>query len=119
MFIAEREQFDFVNYPVNANDGHPFLNMYISTIDGAELRKPRTFSKALNTAYHDGPGCITSDGQTLYFTRVGKEKRSAVNHAKIYSAARSDRNWKDIKPLSINSKTSGCAPAKAKTGASR
>ena len=102
MFIAEREQFDFVNYPISDYDGHPFLNMYISPIHGTELKKAKTFSKDLNTKYHDGPGCVSSDGQTLYFTRVDQTRKGGMNHAKICLATRHDRNWKDIKPISIN-----------------
>jgi outer membrane protein OmpA-like peptidoglycan-associated protein/tetratricopeptide (TPR) repeat protein len=104
MFIAEREEFDFVNYPVNDYDGEPFLNMYVSTLDGMTVKKSKTLSKNLNSEFHDGPGCMSSDGKTLYFTRVDyKQKKGYVNHAKIYMATGSDRSWKDIKPLSLNS----------------
>jgi outer membrane protein OmpA-like peptidoglycan-associated protein/tetratricopeptide (TPR) repeat protein len=105
MFIAERESFDFVNYPVNDYDGQPFLNMYISNLNGSELKKAKALSKKLNSQYHDGPGCITSDGKTLYFTRVGLKKKGGVSYAKIYQATGGDRNWGDIKPLNINSES--------------
>lgn len=104
MFIAERESFDFVNYAVNDYNGQPFQNMYISNIEGTELKKSKTFSKKLNTDYHDGPACLTADGKTLYFTRVDYiDKKGYVNRSKIYTATGSDRSWKKIKPINLSS----------------
>lgn len=100
MFVAERESFDFVNYSLNEYNGEPYLNMYISNIENSEVQKSKTFSNKLNTEYHDGPACVSTDGQTLYFTRVDyKEKKGFVNNAKLFTAVGSDRNWKKIKPI--------------------
>jgi outer membrane protein OmpA-like peptidoglycan-associated protein len=103
MFIAQREQFDFVNYVVNDYNGEPFLHMYVSNIEGTDLSKSKTFSKKTSTYCHDGPACLTADGNTLYFTRVNYEdKKGVVNHSKIYTATGSDRKWKNLKPISLN-----------------
>ena len=104
MFVAERETFDFINYEVNDHDGQYFVHMYVSTIEGDQIKKSKSLSKKLNEDYHDGPACLSSDGHTLYFTRVMvSDKRGVVNHSKIFTATGSDRNWKDIKPMEINS----------------
>jgi outer membrane protein OmpA-like peptidoglycan-associated protein len=103
MFVAERVSFDFVNYSVNDHDGQPYLNMYISNIAGLEPSKSKSFSKRLNSEFHDGPACVSADGHTLYFTRVintGRKGKTA--HANIYTATGSDRNWKNIKGINLN-----------------
>lgn len=100
MFVAERESFDFVNYTLNEYNGEPYLNMYISNIENSEVQKSKTFSKKLNTDYHDGPAVVSADGQTLYFTRVDyKEQKGFVNNAKLFTATGSDKSWKNIKPI--------------------
>jgi outer membrane protein OmpA-like peptidoglycan-associated protein len=102
MFIAEREAFDFVNYNVNDYNGQPYMNMFISKIDGTEPQKSKNFSRKVNTEYHEGPACISADGQTLYFTRVDHILRKGnVNYSKIYTAVGSGRDWKKIKPLEL------------------
>jgi len=104
MFVAERESFDFVNYEVNDYDGQPFLNMYVSNLEGVEVKKSKTLSSKINSEFHDGPACMSSDGKTLYFTRVvNSGKKGSVNHSKIFSARGSERKWHDVKPISINS----------------
>ncbi len=103
VFIAERTSFDFVEYNVNSSNGQPFLNMYVSTIKGTQLKKSKTLSRKINSDYHEGPACVSADGHTLYFTRVMPFKKGTTNHAKIFTATGSDRNWRDIQALPINS----------------
>lgn len=102
MFIAERDAFDFVNYRVDDYSGEPYMNMFISKLEGTEPQKSKDFSKKINTEYHEGPACISPDGQTLYFTSTDRiAKKGYVNQSRIYTAVGSDRNWKQIKPLDI------------------
>ncbi|MBA2613020.1 MAG: OmpA family protein [Bacteroidetes bacterium] len=104
MFVAEREEFNFVDYTVNDYNGEPYLNMYVTEIKGANADKSKSFSKKINTDYHDGPACLSADGKTLYFTRVDyKKKKDFVNTAKIYTATGEERNWGNIKPFEFNS----------------
>jgi len=100
MFVAERESFDFVNYSVNEYNGEPYLNMYVSSIENSEVKKSKTYSRKLNTDYHDGPAAVSADGSTLYFTRVDyREKKGFVNNAKLFTATGSEKNWKNIHPI--------------------
>lgn len=104
MFVAERVEFNFVDYTVNDFNGEPFLNMYTSEMKGSEVKKSKSLSKKINSDYHDGPGCITSDGNTLYFTRViYKKKKDFTNYAKIFVSTGSGRKWSDTKPFNYNS----------------
>ncbi|MCE3260908.1 MAG: psaB [Bacteroidetes bacterium] len=103
-FVAEKEQFNFVDYSVNDFNGEPYLNMYITDINGTDARKLKTFSKKINADYHDGPACVSADGKTLYFTRVNyKAKKDFVNTAKIYIASGHDRSWGNVKAFDHNS----------------
>ena len=104
MFVAERVEFNFVDYNVNDYNGEPYLNMYASELKGSDVKKSKTFSKNLNTDYHDGPASLSADGKTLYFTRVNyKQKKDFVNHAKIFTATGSDRKWSNTQPFEYNS----------------
>lgn len=104
MFVAEKEQFDFVNYAIDDYSGQPYMNMYVSNLQGTNVEKSKTLSKNINSYYHDGPGCISSDGQTLYFTRVDYiSKKGHINRSKIFSATNNGKSWKNIKEISLNS----------------
>ncbi|MGZ4044123.1 MAG: OmpA family protein, partial [Bacteroidia bacterium] len=103
-FVAEKESFNFVDYTVNDYNGEPYLNMYVSEINGIEAKKTKTLSKRINTDYHDGPACLNADGTVMYFTRVGyKAKKDFVNTAKIFTATGHDRSWGNVKPFEYNS----------------
>ncbi|WP_317896734.1 OmpA family protein [Aurantibacillus circumpalustris] len=105
IFIAEKQEFDFVNYSVDDYSGQPFMSMYISDIEGVNIQKSKQFSSKINTYYHDGPGCATADEQTLYFTRVNYvSKKGYVNRSQIYTATRDGKSWKAIKPINLNNK---------------
>ncbi len=104
LFVAERIEFNFVDYTVNEFNGEPFLNMYTSEIKGDEVKKSKTFSKKINSEYHDGPASLSADGKTLYFTRVSyKNKKDFVNHAKIFTSTGNGRNWSNTIPFEHNS----------------
>lgn len=102
MYVAERPQFDFVEFEHNDINGEPFLNMYIANVNGAKAEKTKQLSKKLNSESHDGPISVSSDKKTIYFTRVTGTGKHA-NTAKIYSALGHDRKWHDTKPFQYNS----------------
>lgn len=103
-FVAEKSSFDFVNYSVNDVNGEPYLNMYVSDVKDASAKKTKTFSKKINSEFHDGPASISADGTTLYFTRVNiTNKKGIVNTAKIFVASGHDRSWGKIKSFDFNS----------------
>ncbi|MBK9284349.1 MAG: OmpA family protein [Sphingobacteriaceae bacterium] len=103
-FVAEKESFNFVDYSVNDYNGEPYLNMYVTDIHGTEAKKSKTLSKRINAEYHDGPGSISADGKTFYFTRVNyKKKKNFINTAQIFVAKGEERKWKDITPFKYNS----------------
>lgn len=101
-FIAEREQFDFVNYSTDDYSGQPFSNIFVAELSGTEVKKPSPFSKRLNSDYHDGTGSITDDGNTIYFTRVDYiQKKGHVNRSKIVTANQTSKGWSKVKEINL------------------
>ncbi|MBS1651483.1 MAG: OmpA family protein [Bacteroidetes bacterium] len=104
MFVAERSEFNFVDFTVNDYNGEPYLNMYVSDLKNNDTKNTKSFSTKINTAYHDGPACLSADGKTLYFTRTtNKRKKNYVNQAKIFYSIGSGRSWKNTQAFTYNS----------------
>ncbi|MCA6435807.1 MAG: OmpA family protein [Bacteroidetes bacterium] len=102
-FVAEKTEFNFVDFSNNDLNGEPYLNMFTAEIKNDQIKKTKQLSKKINTDYHDGPACISSDGKTLYFTRTNnKLKDKYVNHAKIYIATGSGSKWTNIASFQFN-----------------
>ncbi|MFA5329722.1 MAG: OmpA family protein [Prolixibacteraceae bacterium] len=101
-FSMVRNNFDWSN--------QPFLDLYV-TEPGATDNTPedKVFSKELNSRFHEGPVCFTSDFNTIYFTRNsfinGKVGRTpqGVNNLKIFIAEYDGKEWKSIRGLRFNS----------------
>jgi outer membrane protein OmpA-like peptidoglycan-associated protein/tetratricopeptide (TPR) repeat protein len=109
VYSSAKDSFSMVRNKFNWND-QPFLDLYISK-PGKEqvLKNDDKFSSALNSRFHEGPVCFTSDFGTIYFTRNnflnGKVNRTAegVNNLKIFIADNSGNEWKNIRELPFNS----------------
>ncbi len=70
-------------------DGQNYLDLFVYSSVGVEIEG---FSSELNTSFHEGPICFSSDGKKAYFTRnnyfkgkKGKMLNGTIN-LKIYSA---------------------------------
>lgn len=105
VFVGEK-QHDPSEYEVTESNGQPFMNVYVSGIKGSQAQRSKRFSKTINSNAHDGPITVSSDGNTLYFTRTKNEvKRPYINTAKIYWAKGKNRTWNEISPFAYNSDT--------------
>jgi outer membrane protein OmpA-like peptidoglycan-associated protein/tetratricopeptide (TPR) repeat protein len=88
----------------------PFLDIFV--FDTAALLKDRivSFSKDINTKYHEGPVCFANDNKTMYFTRDNyyKGKRSynqkGTTCLMIFKAELINGQWGNIEPLPFNNK---------------
>jgi len=71
--------------------------------------KPVSFSKELNTRFHEGPATFSADGSQIIFTRnnfnEGQKGVSEDNNIKLklYSARWGGNDWIDVKELPFNS----------------
>ena len=93
-------------------DGQPFLDLFVADMDSVgRLSNARSFSKEVNTGYHESSTSFTKDGKTVYFTRNnfinGKKERDKGKtiRLKLYRAtADAEGNWGNIVELPFNSK---------------
>ena len=94
---------------VHTWNGEPFLNLYSGELNNGEISKVKTFRKKINTKYHEGPACFSTDGNTMYFTRnnyfdkkFGKDKKG-VNNLKLFKSIYKDEEWQAEEMLPFNS----------------
>ena len=91
-----RDKFFDLRYAEINNVGEPLPSVNI------ELD---TFSKV-----HEGPSCLSIDGQTLYFTRnnyiagISRTDKEGEIRLQIYQAQKRENGWDKIKSLSFNDK---------------
>lgn len=98
--------------------GYPFLDLYFTGIDTLDVEnfefdyseKPDKYTKKLNTKYHDGPICFSTDQKKIFFTRnnidsrnrVGKDDEGVIR-LKVFLADYEDGKWKNLQGLPFNS----------------
>ena len=91
------------------------MNIYesdVTTLKGEkEISDPHSISSEINTKFHEASVAISSDGQTLYYTRNNLNKRNGLDadrkgttNLKIYKATLVDGTWGNIEELPLNSK---------------
>jgi outer membrane protein OmpA-like peptidoglycan-associated protein/tetratricopeptide (TPR) repeat protein len=95
-------------------NNQPYLDIFQSVRnDDGSFSEPKALS-GLNTAFHDGPAAISTDGNTLFFARdshsggqSGKDKKTNVKVGQqgIYKATKADGKWSQIEALPFNSKS--------------
>ncbi len=85
--------------------------------------QPNSFSKMLNTKYHEGPATFSADGSQIIFTRnnfnEGQKGQSVDNDVKLklYSAQYGNGDWTNVQELPFNSDEYSTAhPALSKDG---
>ncbi len=85
--------------------------------------QPNSFSKILNTKYHEGPATFSADGSQIIFTRnnfnEGQKGQSVDNDVKLklYSAQYGNGDWSNVQELPFNSDEYSTAhPALSKDG---
>ncbi len=109
VYSSSKDSFSMVRNKFEWND-QPFLDLYISGNGADQARKDDAkFSSALNSRFHEGPVCFTTDYNTIYFTRNnflnGKISRTpeGVNNLKIFIADFVGKEWKNVRELPFNS----------------
>ena len=85
-------------------NGKPFLDMYVSDVDGNQLKDPENFSKKLNGKMHDGPASFSNNGTYMAFTRNHYHDKSddKVIELQIWFSSFTDNKWSQPVPFSIN-----------------
>jgi len=107
-------------------NNQPYLDIYKSTRNANGTFSEPIAVKELNTPFHDGPLTISSDGNTIYFSRDGlsegqyeinKNSKTKLGQQGLYKATKIDGKWSQIEALPINSKSySVTCPSLSKDG---
>jgi outer membrane protein OmpA-like peptidoglycan-associated protein len=84
----------------------PFWDMYISEVDGGQLKTPEIFDKSLNGKMHDGPSSFSNDGTFMAFTRNNYHDKSKdrVVELQIWFSSYKDGKWSKPEPFILNNK---------------
>lgn len=84
--------------------GLPFLNLYVSEIDGTQLKDPENFNKSMNTKMHDGPASFSNNGTFMAFTTNNNDDKSKdkVVELQISFSTYKDDKWSDPQPFTFN-----------------
>ena len=84
--------------------GNPFYNLYVSDIDGSQLKEPKVFDKGLNGKLHDGPASFSKDGTFMAFTKNNSEveKGNKVVELEIHFSEYADGKWSEPQAFHLN-----------------
>ena len=114
VYIGEKQN-DFIEYRTSDINGAPYLNVFYAELKSMKIGKSKQLSKKVNTNYHDGPVSFSSDGKTMFLTRVGninnKRNKDFVNRAKLYVLKGENKSWGSIKEFQYNADNYSCAHA--------
>ncbi|HEX8515521.1 MAG TPA: OmpA family protein [Bacteroidia bacterium] len=84
--------------------GMPFLNLYVSDIDGSQLKKPENFNKDMNTKMHDGPASFSNNGTFMAFTTNNSDDKTPdkIVELQIAFSTFKDENWSEPEAFAFN-----------------
>lgn len=91
-----------------------YLDVYQATLlDNDSLSAP-TEVEEINTIWHDGPACVSSDGNTIYFSRDSREIndfedvkniKTKFSQMYLFKATKVNNKWTAAKQLPFNDKS--------------
>lgn len=82
----------------------PFWDMYVSEVDGGQLKVPEIFDKSLNGNLHDGPASFSNDGTFMAFTRnkYHDKSKDGIVELQIYFSSYKDEKWSEPESFFLN-----------------
>jgi outer membrane protein OmpA-like peptidoglycan-associated protein/tetratricopeptide (TPR) repeat protein len=103
VFASTRSKNKMFRKKYNLN-GKPFLNMYVSDVDGEQLKKPEIFEKDLDSKMHDGPASFNKDGSFMAFTRNHSNDKSKdlIVELQILFSTYKDGDWSKPEAFAYN-----------------
>lgn len=108
--------------PSTSNDAKTIGHTGSEKITGSQGYKElpiistKSFSKKINSKYHEGPSVFYNNGNKIIFTRNApvnsgfwsKLKGDEITKLKLYSAEKTDKDWGNIAELPFNSDEYSC-----------
>ena len=110
-FISSRRKPVIIQYEWPWNESQ-YLDVYKSDVDSInELSNVSLLDKNVNTRFHEGPLCFSSDGKYVYFTRSNvargrqRKDKQGIQNLKLFRATiDQEGNWNNEEELPFNSK---------------
>jgi outer membrane protein OmpA-like peptidoglycan-associated protein/tetratricopeptide (TPR) repeat protein len=90
-----------------------YLDLYQSTLSENDSLSPATEVEEINTIWHDGPACVSYDGNTIYFSRDSrvlndyqdfKDIKTKFSQMYLFKATKVNNKWTKITQLPFNNK---------------
>jgi len=100
VFTSDRENEFGVVYIDKGTKKHLLDVFFAEQQDSFNFAAPTDFSRKINSAYHDGPVCFSSDEKTIYFTTNGRKEQKKV--LMIYESHYLNGEWSEAEPLKLN-----------------
>jgi len=103
VFASTRERGKLISRRYNWTR-KPFWDLYVSEVDGYQLKTPKIFDKGLNGKLHDGPASFSNEGTYMAFTRNHYNDKSKDNvvELQIHFSNLIDGKWSDPEPFFLN-----------------
>jgi len=109
IYSSARDSFSVIKNIYDWNN-QPYLDLYISKPGSEPNEKDdKAMFKLVNSRYHEGPVCFTSDYNTMYFTRNSyfnghvSTTPDGTNNLKIFIADFDGKRWDRIREFQYNS----------------
>ncbi|MDQ3109124.1 MAG: OmpA family protein [Bacteroidota bacterium] len=85
-------------------DGKPFLNMYVSDMDGVQMKAPGVFDKSLNGKMHDGGTSFNKEGTFMAFTtnNYDTKRKDRIVELQIQFSTYKDGKWSKPEAFVLN-----------------
>lgn len=82
----------------------PFWDIYISDVDGSQLKDPVIFEKSMNGKLHDGPVSFNHDGTQIAYTKnnYDHKRKDDVIELQIWLSSFKKDKWTDPEPFILN-----------------
>lgn len=114
VFTSGRNDQSIIQYEYSWK-GQPYLDLYSVQIEKPALYKEADIlSKGINSRFHDGPACYSSNGQEVFISRnsfhygMPKYSEDKENHFKLYTSDKEGDSWGEMTELPFNSDEYSC-----------
>jgi len=77
-------------------------NLYVSEVDGDQLKSPQLFDKRWNGKLHDGPASFSNKGAIIAFTTNYSKNKGNPDKLQIFFSTDIDGKWSEPEPFFLN-----------------
>ncbi len=114
VFTSGRKDQGIIQYDYSWKED-PYLDIFsVKEENHGLLSKTELLSKGINSRFHDGPICYSTDGEEVFVTRnvfhygVPKYSEEKENHFQLYYGTKDGAGWSELEALPFNSSEYSC-----------